>query len=657
MSLPQPVELAWLALISCSPQSLDQLLSATKFGASAVIFYASQLQGQHQCRSLLVNNTPSSIPVFVLDTDLTTLQLALFLENVHNGSMVARVAIAATKGDLSPFSDAPCPHKDAKIREDQPIVPVATDVATDDVHRRQDTRCDTLEFLAELVRSGATLAKNTLHRWRLCGSTKMRRTSPLRTEMERTATAEAVAIELDTSTAAVKEKGMVSTNFLPLQTLSRVDPQITTQSGHGLDKREDAINQPVTAATALQRPSGAIARKRIPALERVYIRHHHHSGRQTPAQRLVQRIHSFSVSKFVQDTAVLVRADSMAGKLAMVLMSTVCGVGVGMFGALLFVVALKVRLFQTRRRGHQQHGHHVTEHPMHGHQPMQGTVYKRVIPQVVLESFGIQTVLHTSTTAMVTTVVVKPDLAALTRVKLRYANDEIEMEEGLEDVVARENARRQRNRSRANALFPRATGLDAPDADMHVAVRDADWVGVTEREVMEQIGESTTLLPSQGVSETTAMDMERITAAIMNVTRRGSYRRIPQSRTMRQDGQETNDELLAPLSRTTSVSLSLSTTLSAGSANGKHGRCATGEDHGDGDKDDEDVEEKEEKLPFANANAQTMCSICLVEYEVGDQLRTLPCYHQYHMVCIDPWLLTIASLCPICKRDLWPAPC
>ncbi|KAK3823713.1 MAG: hypothetical protein JOS17DRAFT_665487, partial [Linnemannia elongata] len=63
-----------------------------------------------------------------------------------------------------------------------------------------------------------------------------------------------------------------------------------------------------------------------------------------------------------------------------------------------------------------------------------------------------------------------------------------------------------------------------------------------------------------------------------------------------------------------------------------------------------------EELPFANANAQTMCSICLAEYEVGEQVRTLPCYHQYHKGCIDPWLLNVAALCPICKRDLFPSP-
>ncbi|OAQ24927.1 hypothetical protein K457DRAFT_81243 [Linnemannia elongata AG-77] len=50
-----------------------------------------------------------------------------------------------------------------------------------------------------------------------------------------------------------------------------------------------------------------------------------------------------------------------------------------------------------------------------------------------------------------------------------------------------------------------------------------------------------------------------------------------------------------------------------------------------------------------------MCSICLSEYEVGEHVRTLPCYHQYHQGCIDPWLLNVTALCPICKRDLFPS--
>ncbi|CAG8476745.1 4577_t:CDS:2 [Cetraspora pellucida] len=48
---------------------------------------------------------------------------------------------------------------------------------------------------------------------------------------------------------------------------------------------------------------------------------------------------------------------------------------------------------------------------------------------------------------------------------------------------------------------------------------------------------------------------------------------------------------------------------------------------------------------------QLTCPICLGEFESGEELRILPCHHQYHTMCIDPWLLDISSLCPMCKAD------
>ncbi|WVQ81996.1 hypothetical protein IAT38_004123 [Cryptococcus sp. DSM 104549] len=47
------------------------------------------------------------------------------------------------------------------------------------------------------------------------------------------------------------------------------------------------------------------------------------------------------------------------------------------------------------------------------------------------------------------------------------------------------------------------------------------------------------------------------------------------------------------------------------------------------------------------------CSICLVEFEDGDDVRVLPCEksHSYHQACIDPWLLEIAASCPLCRKD------
>lgn len=42
------------------------------------------------------------------------------------------------------------------------------------------------------------------------------------------------------------------------------------------------------------------------------------------------------------------------------------------------------------------------------------------------------------------------------------------------------------------------------------------------------------------------------------------------------------------------------------------------------------------------------CSVCLEQVNVGDLLRSLPCLHQFHASCIDPWLRQQGT-CPVCK--------
>lgn len=41
------------------------------------------------------------------------------------------------------------------------------------------------------------------------------------------------------------------------------------------------------------------------------------------------------------------------------------------------------------------------------------------------------------------------------------------------------------------------------------------------------------------------------------------------------------------------------------------------------------------------------CSICTEDFKVGEDVRVLPCNHQYHPVCIDPWLINISGTCPL----------
>ncbi|KAG2215002.1 hypothetical protein INT46_010813 [Mucor plumbeus] len=45
------------------------------------------------------------------------------------------------------------------------------------------------------------------------------------------------------------------------------------------------------------------------------------------------------------------------------------------------------------------------------------------------------------------------------------------------------------------------------------------------------------------------------------------------------------------------------------------------------------------------------CVICLDEFALGDQVRKLPCGHEYHCECIDPWLTIKSASCPLCKHD------
>lgn len=50
----------------------------------------------------------------------------------------------------------------------------------------------------------------------------------------------------------------------------------------------------------------------------------------------------------------------------------------------------------------------------------------------------------------------------------------------------------------------------------------------------------------------------------------------------------------------------------------------------------------------SSSTAPPSCSICLDDYEAGEGVRTLPCFHSFHDTCVDKWL-TQSGLCPQCR--------
>jgi hypothetical protein len=45
------------------------------------------------------------------------------------------------------------------------------------------------------------------------------------------------------------------------------------------------------------------------------------------------------------------------------------------------------------------------------------------------------------------------------------------------------------------------------------------------------------------------------------------------------------------------------------------------------------------------------CAICMQEYKIDEEIRTLPCKHEFHCECVDKWL-PMKKICPLCRHDI-----
>ncbi|XAR60635.1 hypothetical protein NMG60_11034089 [Bertholletia excelsa] len=65
---------------------------------------------------------------------------------------------------------------------------------------------------------------------------------------------------------------------------------------------------------------------------------------------------------------------------------------------------------------------------------------------------------------------------------------------------------------------------------------------------------------------------------------------------------------------------------------------------------------KKEDANKKAADDELTCTICLEQVNRGELVRSLPCLHQFHANCIDPWLRQQGT-CPVCKLSVgsgWP---
>ncbi|XP_068228408.1 E3 ubiquitin-protein ligase RNF43-like [Palaemon carinicauda] len=98
------------------------------------------------------------------------------------------------------------------------------------------------------------------------------------------------------------------------------------------------------------------------------------------------------------------------------------------------------------------------------------------------------------------------------------------------------------------------------------------------------------------------------------------------------------------------------TKITTGEGVGSGGGAGEGDSakRGDAEEDDDDDEEEEEEGSHeisVLSEGPEVCVVCLEEYRPHQELRVLPCKHEFHRACVDPWLLQHRT-CPLCNYNI-----
>uniref|UniRef100_UPI00358FA1EF E3 ubiquitin-protein ligase znrf3-like isoform X2 n=1 Tax=Myxine glutinosa TaxID=7769 RepID=UPI00358FA1EF len=66
------------------------------------------------------------------------------------------------------------------------------------------------------------------------------------------------------------------------------------------------------------------------------------------------------------------------------------------------------------------------------------------------------------------------------------------------------------------------------------------------------------------------------------------------------------------------------------------------------------LEAQEKNIGAGSTCSDPTCAICLEDFNHGQELRVLPCNHEFHKACVDPWLFQHQT-CPLCMYNITEA--